>query len=248
VHISVKDRAHKGAATVKFLQHAELEYPALTPVLAVEKAFLSNRGLRGVYKGGIGSYSLALLTLFSLQRRAEVNANAGRDSGGEGGPGATAEERDALVLGESLIHFLEFYGHVVDLTQASIKTHALRASVAMHGGPGPGKKKNQHAAALAAAAAAQEAANAEWGLMPPPERVGGAGDGGATPGGPGLGAGGMLRVCDPQQPGHNAGGGCFGVMGVQQSFREQLALLANAPADSSLLLALLHSPGRMCVV
>ena len=243
VHISVKDRAHKGAATVKFLQHAELEYPALTPVLAVEKAFLSNRGLRGVYKGGIGSYSLALLTLFSLQRRAAVkDAEGGGDGGGDGGPDATAEERDALVLGESLIHFLEFYGHVVDLTQASIKTHALRASVATaHGG---GKKKNN------AREAAEAAANAEWGVMPPPERGGPGGPG--DPGGPpglAIGAGGgMLQVCDPQHPGHNAGGGCFGVMGVQQSFREQLALLANAPAESSLLLALLNSPGRICVV
>ena len=38
VHISVKDRNHKGAATVKFLQQAEAEYPALAPVLAVQKA------------------------------------------------------------------------------------------------------------------------------------------------------------------------------------------------------------------
>ena len=145
-------------------------------------------------------------------------------------------------MGESLIHFLEFYGHVVDLTQASIKTHALRASVATaHGG---GKKKNN------AREAAEAAANAEWGVMPPPERGGPGGPG--DPGGPpgvAIGAGGgMLQVCDPQQPGHNAGGGCFGVMGVQQSFREQLALLANAPAESSLLLALLNSPGRICVV
>ena len=54
-----------------------------------KKAYLANRGLRGVYKGGIGSYSLALLTLFSLQRRAF------EEHGAAGGAGQ----------GLTLIHF-----------------------------------------------------------------------------------------------------------------------------------------------
>jgi len=29
------------------------------------------------------------------------------------------------ILGESLLHFLELYGHEVDLTRATIKPHAL---------------------------------------------------------------------------------------------------------------------------
>ena len=64
--------------------------------------------------------------------------------------------------------------------------------------------------------------------------------------------GGMLQVADPLQAGHNAGGGCFGVMGVQASFREQLEKLSALPADAPLLHHLL-SPGhvvggKVCVV
>ena len=45
-------RYAKGAPTVRFLQQAEAQYAALAPVLAVQKAYLANRGLRGVYKVG----------------------------------------------------------------------------------------------------------------------------------------------------------------------------------------------------
>ena len=106
---------------MKFLRQAENEYPALAPVLAVQKAYLANRGLRGVYKGGIGSYSLALMALHSMQQAASKSA------GVEDGSGAGDDDaRDAKILGESLLSFLEMYGHTVDLTKASIKVHALK--------------------------------------------------------------------------------------------------------------------------
>ena len=82
VAISIKGKDHKGAAAMKFLRQAETEYPALAPVLAVQKAYLAKRGLRGVYKGGIGSYSLALMALHSMQQA------AARSAGAEGGLGA----------------------------------------------------------------------------------------------------------------------------------------------------------------
>ena len=82
VAISIKGKDHKGAAAMKFLRQAETEYPALAPVLAVQKAYLAKRGLRGVYKGGIGSYSLALMALHSMQQA------AARRAGAEGGVGA----------------------------------------------------------------------------------------------------------------------------------------------------------------
>ena len=232
VHISIKDRNHKGASTVKFLRQAEAEYPALTPVLSVQKAYLAVRGLRGVYKGGIGSYSLALLAIHALQHKAHEDLEAGRDS-----PKADANERDARTLGESVLHFLEFYGHGVDLTRAAIKVHPLKPT-------GKAAKK-----AVAAANANGGGDALPWGVFPTPEN--------APDGSPrAVGGGGVLQVEDPMQVGRNAGGGCFGVPGVQASFREQIAQLAAVPEDASLLQHLFASAaaapggvqGKVCVV
>ena len=234
VHISVKDRNHKGAATVKFLQQAEAEYPALAPVLAVQKAYLASRGLRGVYKGGIGSYSLALLALHALQRKAHEDKTRGKDAAAAAD--ASPDAADARILGESMLRFLEFYGHGVDLTRSSIKVHALRPV-------GKAAKK-----AAAAAEANGGAAAVEWGVLSSPSH--------APDGSPrAVVGGGMLQVQDPIQAGHNAGGGCFGVAGVQASFREQMQKLAGLPDDASLLQHLLAPPpgsppaaAKVCVV
>ena len=231
VHISVKDRHHKGAATVKFLRQAEADYPALSSVLCVQKAWLAKHGLRGVYKGGIGSYSLALLALHALQRKAHDDARAAEaaDPGETSAAAPPKKEkdptRDAEMLGSSLLHFLEFYGQQVDLTKAAVVAHPLRPT-------GKAAKK----------AAAAAAASPEWGVIP--VRVPGGGPPIAA-----VGAGG-LTVSDPTQPGHNAGGGCFGIAGVQASFREQLAALAALPEGSSLLGALVAPAalGRAFVV
>lgn len=285
VHISIKDRNHKGIPTVRFLQQAELEYPALTPLLSVQKAYLANRGLRGVYKGGIGSYSLALLALHSLQMRAHEEAEEARKAaavaGGSGGDGAAKplgngdgdgdgdvgaaavaatakgggsrvpisasvepsdDESDAKVLGESLLHFLEFYGHAVDLTQASVKVHPLKNLKNLK----VGKKMSK---AEANAGSGAQDASTEWGVLP----LLGAGNANGA-GHPMAMGGGMLQVVDPLQAGHNAGGGCFGVMGVQAAFREQLQRLVSAlPADAPLLQQLLAATpmgvgGKVCVV
>ena len=172
VHISVKDRNHKGAATVKFLQQAEAEYPALAPVLAVQKAYLASRGLRGVYKGGIGSYSLALLALHALQRKAHEDKT--REAAADD---ASPDAADARILGESMLRFLEFYGHGVDLTRSSIKVHALRPV-------GKAAKK------AAAAAEANGGAAVEWGVLSSPSH--------APDGSPrAVVGGGMLQVQDP---------------------------------------------------
>ena len=234
VHISVKDRNHKGAATVKFLQQAEAEYPALAPVLAVQKAYLASRGLRGVYKGGIGSYSLALLALHALQRKAHEDKTRGKDA--DAAADASPDAADARILGESMLRFLEFYGHGVDLTRSSIKVHALRPV-------GKAAKK-----AAAAAEANGGAAAVEWGVLSSPSH--------APDGSPrAVVGGGILQVQDPMQAGHNAGGGCFGVAGVQASFREQMQKLAGLPEDASLLQHLLAPPpgsppaaAKVCVV
>ena len=207
VHISVKDKSHKGATTVKFLRQAETEYPALSSVLSVQKAWLAKKQLRGVYKGGIGSYSLALLALHALQRKAFEDKGSSKTQ---------EKTQDAEILGSSLLHFLEFYGHDVDLTCAAVVSHPLRPT---------GK-----AAKKAAAAVENNGKNAlapEWGVVP--TRVPNDGPPIAS-----VGAGG-LTVVDPNQPGHNAGGGCFGIAGVQASFREQLSVIVNVPEGESVL-------------
>ena len=218
VAISIKGKDHKGAAAMKFLRQAENEYPALAPVLAVQKAYLANRGLRGVYKGGIGSYSLALMALHSMQQAASKSAGA------EDGSGAGDDDaRDAKILGESLLSFLEMYGHTVDLTKASIKVHALK--------PGKGKK---------AAEAHEAARKADWGVLPAST----SGDGPRAAMGSGT-----LQVQDPTQTGNNAGIGCFGVVGVQTAFKDQLKQLMALPADASLLQHILTgAAGKVCVV
>ena len=60
------------------------------------KAWLAKKGLRGVYKGGIGSYSLALLALHALQRKAHDDARAAEAAAEAAGTEA-AESASAAV-------------------------------------------------------------------------------------------------------------------------------------------------------
>jgi len=61
--------------------------------------------------------------------------------------------------------------------------------------------------------------------------------------------GGTLQVQDPTQTGNNAGIGCFGVVGVQTAFKDQLKQLMALPTDASLLQHILTgAAGKVCVV
>ena len=68
---------------MKFLRQAEAEYPAFSSVLCVLKAWLAKKGLRGVYKGGIGSYRrAAALTRCSARRTTTPGGGGGGEAAG----------------------------------------------------------------------------------------------------------------------------------------------------------------------
>ena len=211
VHISVKDRNHKGAATVKFLQQAEAEYPALAPVLAVQKAYLASRGLRGVYKGGIGSYSLALLALHAAARPRE-DAQAAADDG----PRRRGRAHPGRVM---------LFPRVLRTRRGS---HAL---VDQGARAAPRRRRRRRLRRRRRQTAAPPPWNGTCSLPLRTRQTGRLAQWSA----------GMLR-CGSIQAGHNAGGGCFGVAGVQASFREQMQKLAGVPEDAALLPHLLAPP------
>lgn len=75
----------------RYLEH----FPALRPLIMVVKAFLNQRGMNEVYKGGLGSYSIICLAISFLQMHPKVRL-------GEIDPSDN--------LGVLLVEFFEFYG------------------------------------------------------------------------------------------------------------------------------------------
>ena len=133
VHISLKDAKHKGMSAMRFVQKAEEQNGALAPIVCVQKAVLASKGLRGVYKGGLGSYALTLMALTSIQRSGWLDKQSVDGSDGDGSVSASvtvakdegkksveldeADARDAMILGRAMIQFLKLYAYEADLTK-----------------------------------------------------------------------------------------------------------------------------------
>ena len=220
VHISLKDANHKGVAALRFIQGAEQANGVLAPIVCVQKAVLASKGLRGVYKGGVGSYALTMMALASVQRSnwrsRNETAELGDDSvaqvsttekheGAKKADTEGADARDAAALGRAMLEFLKMYGYETDLTKDVIAAHAGNESEA-------------------------------WGVLAESSKM-------AAP----LGSG--LRVEDPLDASNNAGSGCFGISGVQAVFKEQLETLIKAAesdfsSDVPLLMQLIMLGGQ----
>jgi DNA polymerase sigma len=225
VHISLKDANHTGVAAARFVSSAEQQNGALAPLVSIQKAVLASKGLRGVYKGGLGSYALTLMALTSIQRSAFVaNADAdaadadadssvvevssAKDDGKKKNAGVVefdseTDAKDAMTLGRAMLDFLKLYGHDTDLSKDIVSV--------CNGG------------------------DDEWGILRQSTKM-------QAP----LGSG--LRVQDPMNDSNNAGAGCFGIAGVQAAFREQLDVLkraaeTNFEGDVSLLMRLTTMTG-----
>ena len=199
VHISLKDANHKGVAALRFIQGAEQANGVLAPIVCVQKAVLASKGLRGVYKGGVGSYALTIMALASVQRSNWLSRNETAESSDDSAAQVStteknedakkadievADARDAAALGRAMLEFLKMYGYETDLTKDVIAAHAGNESEA-------------------------------WGVLAESSKM-------AAP----LGSG--LRVEDPLDASNNAGSGCFGISGVQAVFKEQLETLIKA--------------------
>jgi DNA polymerase sigma len=225
VHISLKDANHTGVTAARFVSSAEQQNGALAPLVSIQKAVLASKGLRGVYKGGLGSYALTLMALASIQRSAfasntdadasnadgdsssVVEVSSAKDDGKKKNAGVVefdseTDARDAIILGRAMLNFLKLYGHETDLSKDIVSV--------CNGGE-------------------------EWGILRESTKM-------QAP----LGSG--LRVQDPMNDSNNAGAGCFGISGVQAAFREQLDVLkraaeSNFDGDVSLLMQLTTMSG-----
>ena len=224
VHISLKDANHTGVAAARFVSSAEQQNGALAPLVSIQKAVLASKGLRGVYKGGLGSYALTLMALTSIQRSAfatnadadadaadaessVVEVSSAKDDGKKKNAGVVefdseTDAKDAMTLGRAMLNFLKLYGHDTDLSKDIVSV--------CNGGD-------------------------EWGILRESTKM-------QAP----LGSG--LRVQDPMNDSNNAGAGCFGIAGVQAAFREQLDVLkraaeTNFDGDVSLLMQLTTMTG-----
>ena len=130
VHISLKDSNHRGQSSLRFIQMAEEQHGALAPICCVQKAVLASKGMRGVYKGGLGSYALTLMALTSIQRSsgrrtddATSVAQVVTDEGNKQTAIEDADSRDALYVGHAMLDFLKLYGFEADLTKDIIAAH-----------------------------------------------------------------------------------------------------------------------------
>ena len=74
---------------MRFVQKAEEQNGALAPIVCVQKAVLASKGLRGVYKGGLGSYALTLMALTSIQRSGWLDKQSVDGSDGDGSVSAS---------------------------------------------------------------------------------------------------------------------------------------------------------------
>ncbi|OUS44958.1 hypothetical protein BE221DRAFT_148223 [Ostreococcus tauri] len=135
VHISLKDGSHKGLSALRFVQAAEEQHGALAPLVCVQKAVLASKGLRGVYKGGLGSYALTMMALTSIQRSScrgaasnADDASKTHDEAGKHSVTEATETRDAMYVGRAMLDFLKLYGHEADLSKDVISAHTGDAS------------------------------------------------------------------------------------------------------------------------
>ncbi|RNA19943.1 PAP-associated domain-containing [Brachionus plicatilis] len=95
-----------GVKSAELIKKFLVEFPCLRPLVMVLKQFLIQRDYNEVWTGGIGSYSLILMTVSFLQLHPRIDARA---------LGAN--------LAVLLIEFFEFYGRCFNYMKTAIRVH-----------------------------------------------------------------------------------------------------------------------------
>jgi non-canonical poly(A) RNA polymerase PAPD5/7 len=95
-----------GVKSAELIKKFLVEYPCLRPLVMVLKQFLIQRDFNEVWTGGIGSYSLILMTVSFLQLHARIDPT---------------QPVEHVNLGVLLIEFFELYGRCFNYMKTAIR-------------------------------------------------------------------------------------------------------------------------------
>lgn len=131
VDISIENlQTSHGMEASKLVRQYVSDLPRLKPLLMVLRQFLREKALNSAFTGGLSSYAVTLLAVFmmEMQRHQEEEDEEVEGVRGEG-ENETAEQREAMKLGQLLLDFLEYYGTSFDYftTGISLKPEAFGA-------------------------------------------------------------------------------------------------------------------------
>ena len=102
--VDISFNTTNGVKSADLIKNYLKEYPCLRPLVMVLKQFLIQRDFNEVWTGGIGSYSLILMTVSFLQLHARVDPRS-----------------DEVNLGVLLIEFFELYGRCFNYMKTAIR-------------------------------------------------------------------------------------------------------------------------------
>lgn len=102
--IDISFNTVNGVKSAALIKQFLAEFPCLRPLVMVLKQFLLQRDYNEVWTGGIGSYSLILMTVSFLQLHPRINCRS-----------------EQVNLGLLLIEFFEFYGRIFNYMKSAIR-------------------------------------------------------------------------------------------------------------------------------
>jgi len=104
IKVDISFNTTNGVKSADLIKKYLVEYPCLRPLVMVLKQFLIQRDFNEVWTGGIGSYSLILMTVSFLQLHPRIDARSMQAN-----------------LGVLLIEFFELYGRCFNYMKTAIR-------------------------------------------------------------------------------------------------------------------------------
>ncbi len=104
IKVDISFNTLNGVKSAELIKKYLIEYPCLRPLVMVLKQFLIQRDFNEVWTGGIGSYSLILMTVSFLQLHPRIDARSCHAN-----------------LGVLLIEFFELYGRCFNYMKTAIR-------------------------------------------------------------------------------------------------------------------------------
>ncbi|KAE9046379.1 hypothetical protein PR003_g5551 [Phytophthora rubi] len=129
VDISIENvQTSHGMEASKLVRQYVSDMPRLKPLLMVLRQILREKALNSAFTGGLSSYAVTLLAVFLMEMQRHQDPEEEEEAEGEGAK-ETAEQREAMKLGQLLLDFLEYYGTSFDYytTGISLKPEAFGA-------------------------------------------------------------------------------------------------------------------------